>query len=201
MNKADVARHSFPKKKTLEVYYKGNQKTLFQCIDSLEKKSPYDRIILFADDYKNLKTKLKSLFIIIKAGGGLVLNEKDQGLFIYRRGHWDLPKGKCDPGESRKMAAVREVKEETGVSDLVRDHLILKTRHVYKNKTGWRVLKITNWYLMHAPKQKLIPEAREQIEQAKWLDLPDFLENYFPTFQTIHEVVEEYVNITQPSAQ
>ena len=197
MKSKDIAVHPFPKKKTLEVRYSGNHKTFFHCIDSLEKKSPYERIILFADDYKKLKADLRSLFIIVKAGGGLVLNEKDKGLFIYRRGHWDLPKGKCDPGETRKATAVREVQEETGVTDLVRDHLIMKTRHVYKNRMGKRVLKITNWYLMHAPEQKLHPEEREQIEKAKWLELHDFLENYYPTFHTIHDVIEEYLKLTK----
>ena len=33
------------------------------------------------------------------AGGGLVQNDKGELLLIYRRGKWDLPKGKLDAGE------------------------------------------------------------------------------------------------------
>ena len=51
----------------------------------------------------------------IQAGGGLVENEKGEILFMFRRGKWDLPKGKLDPGESLENCALREVKEETGI--------------------------------------------------------------------------------------
>ncbi len=43
--------------------------------------------------------------ILIKAGGGLVINEKGEILFMFRRGKWDLPKGKLDPGESLESCA------------------------------------------------------------------------------------------------
>ena len=56
--------------------------------------------------------------VIIKAGGGLVKNEKGEVLFMFRKGKWDLPKGKLDPGETMDACAVREVMEETGVSGL-----------------------------------------------------------------------------------
>ena len=38
--------------------------------------------------------------IIIEAAGGMVFNEKNELLMIFRRGFWDLPKGKIDPGET-----------------------------------------------------------------------------------------------------
>ena len=39
-------------------------------------------------------------------------------LLIYRRGKWDLPKGKLDYEESPEQAGVREVEEECGIGQL-----------------------------------------------------------------------------------
>lgn len=190
----DVANHPYPRKSTLVLRYTSKNKVLFQAIDTLEKNGPYERVILHALDYKQLKKDLKSLFITIKAGGGLVINESGEGLYIFRRGHWDLPKGKLDPGESWKVAAKREVIEETGVNALKLGRALLKTRHVYRTSNGKRVLKLTKWYLMHAPKQDLIPEEKEQIEQAVWLDLNFFLNHSRPTFRSVTDVTTTYLS-------
>ena len=56
--------------------------------------------------------------ILLVAAGGLVENEKGEILFMFRRGKWDMPKGKRDPGETLEECALREVEEETGVGQL-----------------------------------------------------------------------------------
>ena len=76
---------------------------------------------------------------IIKAGGGLVLNEKGELLMIYRRGKWDLPKGKLDEGETIEECAVREVMEETGVVNVERGELITIGHHEYFDR--FKILK------------------------------------------------------------
>ena len=43
---------------------------------------------------------------IITAAGGLVQNNEGAFLLIFRRGFWDLPKGKLDVGESIPDCAV-----------------------------------------------------------------------------------------------
>src|SRR6267154_620027 len=37
---------------------------------------------------------------LIEAAGGLVQNEKNEWLIIFRRGKWDLPKGKIEGDET-----------------------------------------------------------------------------------------------------
>ena len=44
---------------------------------------------------------------------------RKMNVFIFRRGKWDLPKGKSDIGETNKQTALREVIEETGIKELV----------------------------------------------------------------------------------
>ena len=85
----------------------------------------------------------------IIAGGGVVVNEKNQVLFIYRRKKWDLPKGKLDPGEDIKACAIREVMEETGIRNLTIGKLIIVTTHSYEEK-GLNMQKETHWFEMKA---------------------------------------------------
>ena len=51
----------------------------------------------------------------IIAAGGLVTNPHGEILWIFRRGFWDLPKGKLDEGETIQTCVIREVQEETGL--------------------------------------------------------------------------------------
>ena len=85
--------------------------------------------------------------IFIQAGGGLVENEQREVLFIFRRGKWDLPKGKLDRGETLEQCAIREVEEETGVGQLQLIRFLLITEHEYVER-GKKILKETHWWLM-----------------------------------------------------
>jgi len=101
--------------------------------------------------------------ILIRAGGGLVENEKGEVLFMFRRGKWDLPKGKLDPGETLESCALREVKEETGVSQLELIQFLLVTEHEYEER-GLFILKETHWYRMKTTShESLIPQTEEDI--------------------------------------
>ena len=54
-----------------------------------------------------------------ESAGGIVLNNKDLVLVVSQYGtSWSLPKGHIEPGESKILAARREILEETGIKDL-----------------------------------------------------------------------------------
>jgi len=169
--------------------YSGKSKMLLSYIDMLEKTNRFESITIHYADLKKLKSDFESLFKIIKAAGGLVMNEKKEILFIFRRGFWDLPKGKMDPGEKKKQTAVREVIEETGVNNLEIGKKLITTRHVYRLSSGKRVLKKSFWYKMYAPDQDLIPQTEEDISKAKWLVLDKVMESKKPIFKNILDVV------------
>lgn len=128
----------------------------------------------------------------IIAAGGLVINKKNEILFIFRRGKWDLPKGKLDEGEDIEQCAIREVEEETGLRNIILGSLIKKTYHEYFDT--WlkeEVVKETWWYSMKIEnEQTLIPQKEEDIEKIEWvnsIDLNNYLAN---TYSSIIEVID-----------
>ena len=44
--------------------------------------------------------------------------EPEYLLLHYTAGHWDFPKGNIEAGENEKQAAIREIREETGITDV-----------------------------------------------------------------------------------
>ncbi|HEU4608387.1 MAG TPA: NUDIX domain-containing protein, partial [Chitinophagaceae bacterium] len=137
---------------------------------------------------EELQHALWKKFLLVKAAGGLVLNEKEEVLLIFRRGKWDMPKGKLDPGESLDFCALREVEEETGLGNLqLKEHLIT-TYHTY-DESGKHILKESHWYRIHAKgEQVLTPQTEEEITEVRWVP-PKQLKNYqLETFPSIIQV-------------
>ena len=61
--------------------------------------------------------------MIEETSAGIVLFRKEESetLFLllhYPSGHWDFVKGKMEKGESTHQTAIREAKEETGITDI-----------------------------------------------------------------------------------
>ena len=132
------------------------------------------------------------MMIKIIAAGGIVENENKEILLIFRRGKWDLPKGKLDEGETIEECAVREVEEETGLRSIQQGELIEVTLHNYIEK-GTEIEKETYWYAMKVEgEQKLVAQTEEDIEDIKWVkesELPEYLAN---TYNNIIDIIEKY---------
>lgn len=91
-------------------------------------------IFIPTSDVKLFLERCKKIMPYIAACGGLVQNDKQEILFIYRRKKWDLPKGKLDKGETLEECAIREVMEETGAKNIALENLRLETFHIYIEK-------------------------------------------------------------------
>lgn len=138
----------------------------------------------------SLIAELQHLFVPIDAAGGVVFNEDESVLMIYRRGRWDLPKGKRDEGEDLAACAAREVGEETGLQHLSVEHKICDTWHVY-SQDGGQVLKRTAWYRMRGTKAEVLhPQASENILEARWIAPRDVGPIIFKSYEAVREALE-----------
>ena len=140
-----------------------------KVIRELNKSSIKEVRLIGKKEDKLLKKFSKKLPNVV-AGGGKVINDKGEILFIFRNGKWDLPKGKIDGKETIEAAALREVEEETGVKKLKITKPLETTYHIFK-RNGRHRLKITYWFEMYSNyKGKLVPEEIEGITKVEWLN-------------------------------
>lgn len=175
---------------TMVALYLGKVKHLFNYIDLCEKAPKISTLIIHYENFRELKKDFLSVFEINEAGGGLIRNELGEFLFIFRRGFWDLPKGKIEEGETKKEAAIREVIEETGLKEVEIVEKLAVTKHTFRNRLGKRIIKKSHWYLMVSKKQELIPQTSEDIEKAVWLTIETFRLDCHPVYANILDVLE-----------
>lgn len=143
---------------------------LTHCIKKLKTAHGSEPFLIEVPDAASCIEKMAKMFNWIEAAGGIIENEAGQYLLIYRRGHWDLPKGKIDAGESPLQAAHREILEETGVSNLQWSADLPATYHIYPWNGEW-VLKQTHWFQFQSKEtQQLILQTEEEIEDARWMN-------------------------------
>jgi len=146
--------------------------------------------VFFHKDLKELKDAFFKKFTLIKAAGGVVLNENKEVLMMFRRGKWDIPKEKIDKKESFEDCAIRETEEETGLKKIKMISPLITTYHTYHEGSKF-VLKETRWFTMKVSgEQKLLPQAAEQITKLEWVgknDLKKYLQNSFPSVNDVLE--------------
>lgn len=148
--------------------------------------------VCFHSDHPSADWKaFQSLFTYIAAAGGLVQNEKDELLFIKRLGKWDLPKGKVESGEDIKTAAIREVEEECGISNIKVTQELPSTFHMYVLKEEI-IFKETFWFAMQTDFQKaLTPQTEEDITEVRWVYPKQMEEQLKNTYPSISGLLEE----------
>jgi 8-oxo-dGTP pyrophosphatase MutT (NUDIX family) len=141
--------------------------------------------------YKLMQQVLKP----VQSAGGIVWNQEGHLLMIYRRGKWDLPKGKVEKGESLETAALREVEEESGVGKLRLLEKFDISYHIYYEVNTW-VIKETHWFEMLSSDKGLVkPQESEGITEVKWVPLSKIeskLKNTYPSISDlIHRAISE----------
>ena len=109
----------------------------------------------------------------VLAAGGIVLRQAEPPLVavvrLRKRNEWVLPKGKLDDGETPRVAAEREVMEETGHDVSV--HEFLGTL-VYESRGGSKVVHYWRMQPTQTPARKLMRD----VKTVDWLPLGDAVE-------------------------
>ena len=127
-----------------------------------------DGVYLYTPDLESGWYYFLTQIKVVPAAGGLVKNNKNDILFIYRNNIWDLPKGRIEKNESIETAAIREVEEECSIFNLTIEKQLITTYHIYfqnKNK-----LKLTYWFLMNSNYDNpLIPQIEEGITKVEFI--------------------------------
>lgn len=130
----------------------------------------------------------------VQAAGGVVINSKNQVLFIFRNGFWDLPKGKVEDEEAIEVAAMREVEEECGIRKPALISKLLVTYHTY-DTYGENCIKPTHWYLMqYDGDEELKPQEEEGITKVQWVNRKDIASKMSNSFGSIIDVIGAFKN-------
>jgi 8-oxo-dGTP pyrophosphatase MutT (NUDIX family) len=196
MNKLDITVYFSEHKivfidKQAKNLYQQEEKTAFNAkyLAEVVKTSGKNHFVVcdnLHDDFK----KFSKQFTLIEAAGGLIKNDKNQYLFIYRHNKWDLPKGKLDDNETPEHAAVRECREECGLQDITLQDFITNTYHIYLLRNEW-ILKKTYWYNMLCNETNLIPQVEEHITEAAWKSKSDIAAMLSNTYQNIIDILKK----------
>lgn len=156
------------------------------------KKEDFHAGIIWNPDLDKLKKAFFKHFVQIEAAGGIVQNEKKDILFIFRRGKWDLPKGKMEKKETPEACAKREVEEETGVKGLVLKKKIGETFHTY-DEFGKHILKTSHWFYFTCKNdQALQPQTEEDITETQWIKTRDMKQPMSNTYENIKDIVGRF---------
>ena len=169
-----------------------NASSVRTMLQQLETPDVYAGVFLHPD-LNALLNAFKSHLTLILASGGLVYSNDGQVLLIFRKGKWDLPKGKLDEGEELEVCAIREIEEETGARQLKIEKPLHISYHTYHEK-GKHILKESHWYLISTETTcELNPQTEEDIEKYEWVPL-DKLAAYT---SNMHASIIDVIHIAQ----
>lgn len=124
-----------------------------------------------------MKTKTSAGLAIIYDNKILLAHTTSRGWF----GSYGIPKGGIEKGESKLDAAIRETKEEVGIS--IPKNLIDKTEHTFTVSTKKYGNKIVYYYIVQISdlsqiglKDLKVPKKQLQLEEVDWAGFLDYRE-------------------------
>jgi 8-oxo-dGTP pyrophosphatase MutT (NUDIX family) len=130
------------------------------------------------------------------AGGVVFRLEDGEPVFLLIRDsyqNWGFPKGHLEDGESPEIAAVREVREETGL-DALDVHGAIETIDWHFRFRGRLIHKVCHFFLMRTEHAATQPQRAEGITACKWAPIAEAIRlisyaNAREVLQRAHEMV------------
>jgi 8-oxo-dGTP pyrophosphatase MutT (NUDIX family) len=170
-----------------------------QLVSDIESDKNGTDFLLIDQKINQLWKQFRSYFKEIQAAGGLVQDDKGSVLFIKRLGVWDLPKGKIEKKETPENAAVREVEEECGLTNLQIIRQLDSTFHIYRSPylpfPKNLVLKETKWFLMKYSGNEIpVPQTEENIEEVYWFAKSEIGTPMANTYRSLHEFLVKNIS-------
>lgn len=120
--------------------------------------------------------KPKLTMILEKSAGAVVFhrNGEPQYLLLHAK-HWEFPKGLIDAHESEQDAAVREVREETGLDILLEPEFKETVQYFYRRKEGGALVKKQVVYFLGEARVREHKISWEH-QEARWVKMEQGLE-------------------------
>ena len=112
------------------------------------------------------------------AGGVVYRMNGGRALYLLIRDsykNWGFPKGHLEIDEPPELAALREVKEETGLDDLALRGEI-ETIDWYFRFRGRLIHKVCHFYLMESAAAATSPQREEGITACRWATMSDAMQ-------------------------
>jgi len=128
------------------------------------------------------------------SAGGVVYTKTEGGdteiLLIRVKNRWSFPKGNIERGEPKDRAALREVKEETGVDAEIVEYL--GEVDYWYSMDLYRIHKFVYYYLMRYIGGEITPQ-KEEIDEAKFFPIQE-VESIL-TYPTDKKIFERAVEV------
>lgn len=113
---------------------------------------------------------------IVAAGGVVIDADSREARFVLlvhrpKYNDWSFPKGKMEPNETIREAAIREVREETGLTcRIIRE--LQPIRYTTENRKGEAGPKVVYYFLM-VPSSGSLKVNNYEIDRAEWFKLDE----------------------------
>lgn len=109
-------------------------------------------------------------------------------LLHYLGGHWDFPKGKMEPGETKQETALRELHEETGIITTLDSHFEESFNYIFRDRDRIVTEKTVYFFLSQVGLDQKVKLSFEH-QLYSWLDFDQAM--YRLTYDNAKKVLEK----------